>query len=294
MAYLHQYRRHRKSTAHLELLVNRPPMKGLDTALAQQIRQLRESLRLSQGDFAERLGVARTQIVAWEKGDKERPSFEKILEMAELAPDRDLRMWFRSKAGVNLDALRSDFENERAASGEMHFSEDVIDIPVFGEFLVEPDGSIDRTLKGSIPIPYERVKQPDAVLCLSAVYRPPWVISSEEIILINTGVSDFPNLRERMAAVFFPSFPRSSLTSLAQFPTRFRYAPPEPYLDPDKSLAVHAYLRQKDPKIEPEIALENEVRPGILTGWLHIDYDSGATASNGEEQISRWRLVLQL
>lgn len=275
---------------------NRAPMKGLDAELTRRIKQLRESLKLSQGGFAERLGVVRTQIVAWEKGDKERPSVEKILEMAELAPYRELRMWFRNKAGVNLDAVRSDFANERADLGKMQSSEHVVHIPVFGEFSVSPNGSIERTRKGSIPIPSERVNQPDAVLCVAAAYRPPWVISSDEIVLINTGVSDVHSLRDRMAAVFFSCFPSSLNTRMAGIPRRFRYDPlPEPHLDPDKSRALRDAVRRMD-NVEntPAESIENDLRPGILTGWLHIDCDSGPSASNDEEKISRWRLGLEV
>jgi DNA-binding transcriptional regulator YiaG len=66
----------------------RKPMRSLDPVLAQKISDLRNQLHLNQAQFAEVLNVTRTQIGEWEKGTKERPSTEKMLAMAQIAPTR--------------------------------------------------------------------------------------------------------------------------------------------------------------------------------------------------------------
>jgi transcriptional regulator with XRE-family HTH domain len=274
-------------------------MRGLDPALALRIRELRTSLKMPQGEFATKLGVIRTQVVEWEKGDRERPSFEKILEMAELAPNRELRMWFRRKAGVNLDAVRSDIEEERANSSEPQPQGDVIDIPFFGDLSVNRNGPIGRIHKGIISVPAGRVSQPDEVLGVLSAYRPPWVTSSDEIVFINTGVTKISNLRDRMAAVYFSCFPSSLRTMVAwKVPphTPFGFDYPEPYLDPDKSRAFREAIREQYPDLEetPRQEIEHALRPGILVGWLHIECDSNDKPDGfGEGTITRWRIGLE-
>src|ERR1035437_10074778 len=83
-----------------------------DVVLANRVKELRTRLGLLQAQFAERLGVSRTQVVEWENGAKVRPSLEKLILMAKLAPDAEARMWFWAKAGVNLDALKADFRED--------------------------------------------------------------------------------------------------------------------------------------------------------------------------------------
>src|ERR1035441_7339374 len=83
-----------------------------DPELAQRVRALRTTLGLHQGQFAEKLKVSRPQVVLWEKGVKERPSVEMLLEMASFARTRESRVWFWRKAGVDLDAIKDDIRGD--------------------------------------------------------------------------------------------------------------------------------------------------------------------------------------
>lgn len=66
-----------------------------------KIRELRTGLGLLQSQFAERLAVSRTQVVAWERASGSRPSTDHLLQMARLATDNESQLWFLGCAGVD-------------------------------------------------------------------------------------------------------------------------------------------------------------------------------------------------
>lgn len=55
----------------------------METGLPQRLRKLREELELSQQDFAERIGVARTTFASWESGNR-RPELAHLESIARL------------------------------------------------------------------------------------------------------------------------------------------------------------------------------------------------------------------
>lgn len=71
--------------------------------LWEKIRELRTGLRLLQSQFAEKMGVSRTQVVAWERPSGPRPSTDHLLKMAKLATDPKSQLWFLERAGVDRD-----------------------------------------------------------------------------------------------------------------------------------------------------------------------------------------------
>jgi transcriptional regulator with XRE-family HTH domain len=78
-----------------------------DPVLAERVKQLRGDLGLTQAEFANLLKVNRTQVGCWERGERERPSIGKIIEMASLAITAKERIWLWERAGVNLDLISS-------------------------------------------------------------------------------------------------------------------------------------------------------------------------------------------
>src|ERR1035441_1186287 len=82
--------------------------------LVIKIKELRLQLRVLQDGLAERLDVGRTQVVAWENKKKtDQPSVANLLKMAEKAETFELRKWFLTRAGVNLDQLEADLAREK-------------------------------------------------------------------------------------------------------------------------------------------------------------------------------------
>jgi transcriptional regulator with XRE-family HTH domain len=75
--------------------------------LGSKIRELRTGLGLLQSQFAEKLGVSRTRVVAWEKASATRPSTDHLLQMARLASDNESQLWFLECAGVDSVFFRN-------------------------------------------------------------------------------------------------------------------------------------------------------------------------------------------
>lgn len=281
-------------------------MRDLDPVLAQRIKELRISLNMVQGEFATKLGVVRTQIVAWEKGERERPSFEKILEMAELAPSKEQRMWFRQKAGVNLDQLRKDFDDERHADSGRPRTGELHEVPLFDESSFDKCGALGGSPRGFIPVPSSLIENLESIFWLSSAHRPLHAKASEQFVLINRETAHLANLWKGLTAVFFSWFPVSDeiLTHLVPFPMGWSVRPPRTYVDPDRSKSIRdaqqAIYKERDfgGELEKRTAqrIEDQLRPGILIGWLKIGSDLDGDFSEPIEQgeIGPWRLALEV
>jgi DNA-binding XRE family transcriptional regulator len=281
-------------------------MKGLDPVLAQRIRELRASLNMSQGEFATRLGVIRTQVVEWEKGERERPSCEKILEMAELAPEREQRMWFLKWAGVNIGTLKMDICDENHETSKIPGATTFLEIPCFGEASIDNHGIVGGSPREFIPIPSSQIGHSEALFWVSSEHRPPWVENREEFVLVNGGMRSFKSLWMCLTAVFFSCFPVSDeiLTNLVPFPLGWSQRPRSSYIDPDRSKSLReaeqALYRDREFGGELEkrtvYRIEDLLRQGILTGRLHIGYDlDGEFSDTSEEgEVGPWRLALEV
>ena len=77
------------------------------TELGEKLKRARLSCGLTQGEVAERMGFARTTLVAIEKGTREPPSQE-LLQLAEIY-GRSVNEWMREDAGEPSDSLIPQF-----------------------------------------------------------------------------------------------------------------------------------------------------------------------------------------
>jgi transcriptional regulator with XRE-family HTH domain len=73
---------------------------------AEKVKELRDSLRLTQTEFAERMGSAQTTVSAIENG-LSLPSAEACIRLAGLASDPADALWFLDQAGIEVDLLIS-------------------------------------------------------------------------------------------------------------------------------------------------------------------------------------------
>lgn len=70
------------------------------TLIPPKIKELRYRLGVTQGDFAQEVGVSQAQVSHWESG-KGLPSVEAFLTIARLAPDAE-RNWWLQQAGLDV------------------------------------------------------------------------------------------------------------------------------------------------------------------------------------------------
>jgi transcriptional regulator with XRE-family HTH domain len=215
----------------------RKPMRGLDPALPLRIKELRASLDMVQIEFARRLGVTRTQVGAWEKGDKERPSVEKLLQMADLAPSRADRMWFRRRAGIDIESLKLDLLDETREQKNLLAAESTLKVPVFGSLSLDRNGNIAQVWKGALALSSSRFGRSNSISCLMSDRRPPWVDDEDELVLVDRSVIEPKDLWKKPAAVFFSSFPASidSLSRTTPFPLGWSSRPLTDLIDPATS-----------------------------------------------------------
>jgi len=278
-------------------------MKGLDPALPVRIKQLRASLGMVQSEFARKLEVTRTQIGAWEKGEKERPSVEELLQMADLAPSRADRMWFRRKAGLDVEALKLDILDETKEQTTSLAAEPTLKLPVFGSLSLDRNGNIAHVWKGALTLSSSRFNRSNTISCLMSDRRPPWVDDEEELLLVDRSIIEPKNLWRKLAAVFFSNFPASldSLTRTVPFPLGWSFRPMTDLMDPTTSMSLRDLTRDlfPDRNFADELEkrhvqrLEEAVRPGFLTGWIHVIYGDAETLSL-TPGCDPWRLALRV
>jgi len=279
-----------------------------DPELAARIKELRNGLRLYQAQLADRLKVSRTQVVGWEQGAKERPSVEKLLEMARLAPTAEARRWFWRKAGINLDALKADFREEIGQRTNIWNPGQALRVPIVPEFKVGAHGELLGTEDGSLTLPIERFPHPASVVCLKCAKRPPWIINDGDLVIVDKSVMHFHKLRRTMAAVLFDPFPvpddsfmwkdfrPRSLSLLRQKSI---------LLDPvvSRSLTVTHMNRRRHKGDESDESehedqvlrfLEDSARSGLLFGWLDVKYASSERNRVMRPKKNPWCLVLRV
>ena len=76
--------------------------------LAAKVKALRTLLGMKQSELASRIGVARTQVVAWENAQSGvQPSAESLLKLANLAESFEDKSWFFAGAGIDLKQLNA-------------------------------------------------------------------------------------------------------------------------------------------------------------------------------------------
>ena len=73
-----------------------------------KIKQLREQYNYSQSDLADKLGIARTSVLAWENQTSQ-PAMKHIVELAKLfRVSTDYLLEAESKRTLSLDGLSAD------------------------------------------------------------------------------------------------------------------------------------------------------------------------------------------
>src|ERR1035437_3777559 len=182
-------------------------METSDPVLAGRIKELRNGLRLLQVQFAEKLGVNRTQVVAWENGARQQPTVEKLLEMVRLALTAEGRVWFWRKAGVDLEALKADPSEEVRLRTNPWESGQALRIPVIRELSVDEHGELLETEDESVSLPAERFSHPASIVCLKCAKRDPWISNDGDLVIVDRSVTDPDKLLRRMTVVFFDPFP---------------------------------------------------------------------------------------
>ena len=150
------------------------------TEASRRISDLRKALRLSQEEFAARMGVGRIAALYWESG-RSQPSADTYVRMAKVAKEVDLAsaVWFWQQVGVDRDALKDlipefNKSTKKAEQRVRHFTENaggsVVVVPLLREVanLNAPTLASEDQIEAWLPLPAVLLQNPSKTSCLRA------------------------------------------------------------------------------------------------------------------------------
>jgi transcriptional regulator with XRE-family HTH domain len=213
---------------------------------------------MSQAKLAEMLKVNRSQVAEWETNGDERPSVEKLLEMAKLSPITELRRWLWIKAGVDLETIRRDFHEEVALAINPAATALTFEVPLFDakQFRNVQTRSLRESEEG-IVLPVQILPHPTSTICLRCATCPPWSTSADDLAVIDQAVTDADALIGKMSAIFASPLP------------------PQPG------------------RVESPRRLTRKEQAGLIIGRLDVQRDNDGFSEIAPTWVI-WRLVLRL
>lgn len=147
---------------------------------SRRISALRKALKLSQEEFAARMGVGRIAALYWESG-RSQPSADTYVRMAKVAKEVDLAsaVWFWQQVGVDRDALKDlipEF-NKSTKKAEQRIRDvtenaggGVVAVPLLREVdnLDAPRDASEDQIEAWLKLPALLVQNPPKTSCLRA------------------------------------------------------------------------------------------------------------------------------
>jgi transcriptional regulator with XRE-family HTH domain len=147
---------------------------------SRRISALRKALKLSQEEFAARMGVGRIAALYWESG-RSQPSADTYVRMAKVAKEVDLAsaVWFWQQVGVDRDALKDlvpefNKSTRKAEQRVRDVTENaggrVVAVPLLREVanLDAPTLASEDQIEAWLPLPALLVQNPSKTSCLRA------------------------------------------------------------------------------------------------------------------------------
>lgn len=147
---------------------------------SRRIFALREALKLSQEEFAARMGVGRIAALYWESG-RSQPSADTYVRMAKVAKEVDMpsAVWFWQQVGVDRDALKDllpEFNKlateaeQRVLEATMHAAGGIVALPLVRTIagIKEPTLASEDQIEAWLPLPAVLVPNPTKTSCLRA------------------------------------------------------------------------------------------------------------------------------
>lgn len=155
---------------------NDPPI----SEASRRIAALRKALKLSQEEFAARMGVGRVAALYWESG-RSQPSADTYVRMAKVAKEVDLAsaVWFWQQVGVDREALRDllpEFNKstrkaeQRVRDVTEHADGGIVAVPLLRGIanLDAPSLASEDQIEAWLPLPALLVPNPSKTSCLIA------------------------------------------------------------------------------------------------------------------------------
>lgn len=251
-----------------------------DAELSSKVKELRAGLGYSQRILAETLHVSRSQVVEWENGVSERPSTDRLIEMAKICPSRALRKWFWSRAGFDLESLKSDFQAELFTPTAS--TQSILNVPVITDRGLSWDEFIRKSPDGELTFPARLLVHPQSAVCLRFSGQSSWFTENTPAVIVDRTADDPEELVKKSIVVFFDRLP---------FNLR------RPFVDYDMEANTIEWMRKVLKERSRRAAghsassLEAEEKPGLLAGQLDLQLIDELHISPGDSRL--WRVVLR-
>lgn len=258
--------------------------------IGQKVRVVRTSLGLSQSKLAERLRVSRSQVAEWENGKEERPSAERLLEIAKIAPSKDLRSWFLTTAGVDLEMVKEDFHQEVQFAPTTGPGRS-LKLPVWRVQSKSLDGGVIQLPMETLPFPTELAPHPLMTIWLKTGERWPWFLRDGDLFVVDRSVTDPRYLLGKVSVFYLNPYPASD--------SRIGSEEYSMLLDAAKSWRSNPVKdRPLDNVRRVQRGAAYQVRPGFIVGWFDIQFSSDFMGRDDEDEEREpdpnpWRLILR-
>lgn len=255
--------------------------------LTKRIEGVRKTKGLTQEAFAKLLGdkLSGVQIHRWEKG-REKPTRERLIDIAREASNPEDRLYFLKEAGVDLSRVKGDMMREWTAAMFEHLAKDGpvnFRIPLIECFrkgehgiLLEEPSNRELTSLGLV--------SPSAALVAAEFENSMWSpFATGDLLLIDRSVTEPQRLRGRLAALFFDPFPIVRRGG--------RSGGPGPM---DQIYAIGRSVLPEAESTDPTVrkAVLGAERPGLVAGWIFVQFASGSLRMEDRPPNDHWRLVL--
>lgn len=250
-----------------------------DAELSSKVKELRAGLGYSQRILAETLHVSRSQVVEWENGVSERPSTDRLIEMAKICPSRTLRKWFWSRAGFDLESVKSDFQVE--ISSPMVSTQPILNVPMLTDRGLSWDELIRESPDGELSFPASLLVHPQSAVCLRLSGQPPWFTENTPAVIVDRTADDPEELVKKHIVVFFDRLPFHLRRPIADYD-----------MEANTIEWMRKVLKERSRRAAGRSAssLEEDEKPGLLTGQLDLQFIDELPISQGDSRL--WRVVL--
>lgn len=261
--------------------------------------------------LADKLQVSQTQVSAWARG-AEKPSAEALIKMANLASSPDDRYFFWLNSGIDVKKLENTVWKQVSLKRGPSELGAFASAPLVENFQVV-NGKIEAGDKlGAVSLPAAYFTHPVSLTCLRYERRNLELPQSQDLLVIDDFEIEPQSLRHKMIAVYFSPFPidlerDQHYVLLRRQDARVTYREPQ-RLDVESARLQASqqaeYLKELGPEMwtpkgDPDSSQQNALlraltRPGVLAGWLKVQFASGEASAEWRPKGDRWRLTLHI
>jgi DNA-binding XRE family transcriptional regulator len=252
-----------------------------DEELCRRIQRLRIEAVATPAEFAKRFDVNRVTFINWENGNVP-PTARVLIEMGNMAKDRDDKLFFWRRAGIETAEIEEVVQEEFLARREKSVGDDVCSVPIWSVANLKAGGGISQR---SVAFPATRVSNPRSTFCLEVTAESrllPGFLDQGDLAVIDSSQKEFSEAN--LTAVYFAALPNLELADSTE---RLKPARDLRRVRDVTAEQLKAFFERSDEPTRP---------PGVRFGWFSLIDASqwlGTMTSGSTLQNSPWCYALR-